>query len=219
MSKKESTRFYVYLHLKPNGEVFYVGKGSKNRAYSKNLRNKHWLNIVKKHGFKVTIARKNLTEDQAFDLEKRLICYFEQFNTLCNLTLGGGGVAGSHVNKGIPKKDSHKNALRLANLGKVQNEKTIQKRKQTMSQKVAAGWINPGAREEFKRRGSKNNNFRGLYVTPAGTFESVSQASLANGCSSKAIRVRCFGNRCVVNGKRYEYGPQPGWSFEPKERA
>jgi hypothetical protein len=219
MSALESTRFYVYVHLKPDGTVFYVGKGCKRRAWSHHLRNKHWKSIVAKHGLKVTIVRNNLTEKQAFDLEKRFINYFKtQFDTLCNVTDGGGGVSGSHVNQGIPKKESHKNALRIANLGKVQSKETVEKRKKTMRQKVAQGWINPGAREEFKRKGAKNNNFAGWYVTPAGTFESVAAACVANNCSSKAVRVRCFGNRCVVKGRLYVYPPQPGWSFKPKDQ-
>ena len=59
--------YYVYLHKKPNGEVFYVGKGTKLRAWSKHGRNEHWNNIVKKYGeFAVEIVKDYFTTVRQF---------------------------------------------------------------------------------------------------------------------------------------------------------
>lgn len=87
--------FYVYLHKKPNGEVFYVGKGTKNRAWSKHNRNPLWNAIVKKHGaFEVEIVLDNLQEWYAFELEYNLILQYglkSEGGTLANISYGGGG--------------------------------------------------------------------------------------------------------------------------------
>lgn len=86
--------YYVYLHKKLNGEVFYVGKGKGNRAYSKHNRNPHWENVVKKHGFTAEIVLADLQEWYAFELEKELISYYglkSEGGTLVNIVSGGGG--------------------------------------------------------------------------------------------------------------------------------
>ena len=82
-------RFYVYEHLKPNtGEVFYIGRGTKNRAYQTRSRNNHWTNIVNKYGLEVNIVYKNLTSSEANQKEIELIDFYG-FHNLCNMTSGG----------------------------------------------------------------------------------------------------------------------------------
>lgn len=219
MSNLDSNRFYVYLHLKPSGEVFYVGKGTGKRAWSRNLRNRHWKYIVAYHGFVVQIHTDKLTEDQAFELEKQLIKHYREIGILANVTDGGGGVSGSHVNLGMPKSETHKEKLSQINKGKKQSKETIEKRKKTMEKLAYKGWVNPGKRKECKRFGVKNNNFAGLYNTPNGVYESIGSAAKANNCTEKAIRVRCRGNICIVKGVKYTYPPRDGWSFASKEIA
>ncbi len=64
-------RFYVYTHSKLNtNEVFYIGKGSGNRAWSKSGRNNYWHNITNKYNYKVKILIKNLSEDEALLYER-----------------------------------------------------------------------------------------------------------------------------------------------------
>ena len=219
MDNSDSKRFYVYAHLKPDGEVFYIGKGTNKRAWDKYQRNRHWKIIYQKYGLKVTIVRRELSEKDAFDLELRLIKYFRNLGKLVNVTDGGGGVSGSHVNLGIPKSKEHKDKLRKANLGKIQSKETLEKRKKTMQEKMLNGWINPLKKEKNKKIGQKNWNFIGFYNTPAGIYESAEFAAKANNCSTKAIRVRCFGNNCIVKGKLYTYPPKDGWSFTPKAKT
>ena len=85
--------FYVYTHCKPCGKVFYVGKGSGNRAWSLGHRNEAWKRTVSKHGYQVCIVQDGLSEGLAFDMERRLIAKYGRSN-LTNFTDGGEGVSG-----------------------------------------------------------------------------------------------------------------------------
>jgi hypothetical protein len=89
--------FYVYTHIRNDtSAIFYVGKGKKSRAISKNGRNGYWNNIVSKAGgFSVKLIAIKLSEEEAFLLEKKLIKQFrENGMVLANLTDGGEGVSG-----------------------------------------------------------------------------------------------------------------------------
>lgn len=89
-----SNNFYVYVHRTADtGRIFYVGKGTKNRAWTKGSRNPHWRNIVNKHGYKVEIVFSLLTEDQAFSLEEEIIQQYG-LDQLSNQTLGGISTTG-----------------------------------------------------------------------------------------------------------------------------
>ena len=91
--------FYVYLHRKKTtGEVFYVGKGSGDRAWSASGRNDLWVRTVNKHGYTVEIFLSNLQEWYAFELEKELIALHGRLSDgkgkLVNMTDGGEGLSG-----------------------------------------------------------------------------------------------------------------------------
>jgi hypothetical protein len=91
--------FYVYIHRKATtGEVFYVGKGQGDRAYSYRNRNDWWLNIAMKHGVHVDVVLDGLQEWYALELEKDLICLHGRCDigtgTLVNMTDGGEGISG-----------------------------------------------------------------------------------------------------------------------------
>ena len=86
--------YYVYFHRRQtDGTIFYVGKGSKKRAYEIKKRSDHWKNVVKKNGLLVEIYQENLSEEDAFILEKKMIKQIG-FDFLVNLTFGGEGSAG-----------------------------------------------------------------------------------------------------------------------------
>lgn len=102
--------YYVYEHIRlDNNSCFYVGKGRGKRAWTKS-RNEHHDRIVKKYGMKVNIIKDNLTEKEAFDLEKEIISNyisqgygidiigmrnFDNEKSLTNCTLGGDGNNGA----------------------------------------------------------------------------------------------------------------------------
>ena len=91
--------WYIYRHLKPCGEVFYIGIGKIKdfkRAYEKYNRNNHWKNKVKKHpDYEVQILKTGLTKEEACELETILISWYKRADccggTLVNLTDGGEG--------------------------------------------------------------------------------------------------------------------------------
>lgn len=68
--------YYVYEHIRlDNNTCFYVGKGHGKRCNNKS-RNEHHDRIVNKVGMKVKIIKDNLSEDEAYQLERELICYY-----------------------------------------------------------------------------------------------------------------------------------------------
>jgi hypothetical protein len=89
--------FYVYEHIRPDtGMVFYVGKGSGKRAYTRSGRNIYWKRIVNKvGGFSVRIVADNLDEELSFLVESERIDQLKILNySLCNMSDGGEGPSG-----------------------------------------------------------------------------------------------------------------------------
>lgn len=68
-------RFYVYYHLDSNGDIFYIGKGCGNRAYSKD-RPRYWRDHIDryaKEGYGVCFLAFGLSEKDAFKVESSCI--------------------------------------------------------------------------------------------------------------------------------------------------
>jgi hypothetical protein len=99
--------FYVYFYLRSTdsdvagkGTPYYVGKGKDNRAYVK-----HGKIPIPKHKNDIILVEQNLTEIQAFILERYYIRWFGRKDNdsgiLLNKTDGGEGVSGRNPwNKG-----------------------------------------------------------------------------------------------------------------------
>mgnify|MGYP000109030619 CR=1 FL=1 len=86
----------VYLHRRNDDlSIFYVGMGSKKRPYSKRDRNNYWNNVVKKHGYYTEIVARNLSVQDAYELESFLIQEIGRkdlgLGNLVNMTDGGDG--------------------------------------------------------------------------------------------------------------------------------
>jgi hypothetical protein len=88
--------FYTYSHSAPDGKVFYIGKGIKDRAFSFSDRSHDWKRAVKiNNGVKVAILAEWKTEEEAFEHEKFLInCFDDLEYALVNKTKGGKGLFG-----------------------------------------------------------------------------------------------------------------------------
>lgn len=89
--------FYAYIHSKPDGTPFYVGKGKGYRANDFNRRNQWHQNTVNKIGKEnVLISKIECSSERiAFDLEIGLIKTMRANGiALVNLTDGGEGSSG-----------------------------------------------------------------------------------------------------------------------------
>lgn len=99
--------FYVYEHRRPDGSLFYVGKGSwtpkkaYGRAASEENRNAIWRRtVIKAGGFTHVVLAEFFAEHDAFAFEAHLIAQHgrrDRGGTLCNLTDGGEGAVGRIV--------------------------------------------------------------------------------------------------------------------------
>lgn len=102
--------YYTYCHLSPKGEVFYIGKGINDRAYSFNDRSADWKRAIKQHGgLKIQILAYWDTEEEAFNHEKVLIdCFIDMKCNLVNKTKGGLGAYGYKQSEELKKIKSLK---------------------------------------------------------------------------------------------------------------
>ena len=84
-------RYYVYKwYIKDTGEVFYIGKGTGKRYKTRKRENKFFMKMLENHECESEIIKNNLTEKEAFELEKELIAYYRTQNVrLTNVQDGG----------------------------------------------------------------------------------------------------------------------------------
>jgi hypothetical protein len=95
-------QFYTYAHYKPNGDIFYIGKGQGMRYKSfASGRSKHWHEAAK-DGFEPVILARWLSEDEALDHETFLISCFS--GKLVNRTTGGQRGTHSPITEETRKK-------------------------------------------------------------------------------------------------------------------
>lgn len=89
--------FYVYeWYIINTDEVFYVGKGKGKRAKERK-NNKFFIDMCNTHNCDFRIKIDNLTEEKAFEYEKKLIYYYREYYPeyrLTNQTDGGEGTSG-----------------------------------------------------------------------------------------------------------------------------
>lgn len=147
--------FYVYKYLREDGTPYYVGKGSGDRAYKK------WSKKDIKppaDTTRIVIVEQDLTEDQAFDLEKKLIAEYGRKDlgtgVLYNKTDGGEGSSGHKIGGwkwseeskakrrgtgnpafGKPASQKQKETSALIHTGRVHSEESKKKRSEKMQGK------------------------------------------------------------------------------------
>jgi hypothetical protein len=126
--------FYTYAHTKPDGTIFYIGKGTGVRAWKKTSRNPHWKNVVLKYKtYNVEILANWNTEKEALNHEILLIsCFRDLGYKLVNMTDGGEGTSGLKMTEEVKQKISKalKGAKNWA-YGKPKSKKVKQKIKES----------------------------------------------------------------------------------------
>ena len=156
MNENENRDFYVYKHIRlDNNTAFYIGKGKGNRIYVPS-RNIHHDNICKRYGYEVVKIKENLTEEEAFALEREIIedyvfifgyginikghdNYDHDLPYLTNFTWGGEGVSGMHhseeAKKSISEASSGRNKGKNPYANKTLEEMEIIANKKSNSMK------------------------------------------------------------------------------------
>jgi hypothetical protein len=111
------SNFYVYVHRRPDGSPFYIGKGKGNRAHQFSRRSLWHKNIVAKYGrdnIRVDITWCE-SEESAFAIECDWIAKAKiEGHELVNLTDGGEGCSG--LVRG-PRTEKHRRQLGIAHIG------------------------------------------------------------------------------------------------------
>ena len=85
-------KYYVYAWcIKGTDEVFYIGKGTGNRYRTRKRENSYFMKMVDSHDCYPKIIHDNLTEEEAFELEKQEIAHYRSIegNRLTNILDGG----------------------------------------------------------------------------------------------------------------------------------
>lgn len=100
--------YYIYFYLREDFTPYYVGKGKKNRAWN----DRKGVQLPKDKS-KIILIEQNLTELQAFILERYYIRWFGRKDIgkgiLHNRTDGGEGVSGRIVSEETKQKISESN--------------------------------------------------------------------------------------------------------------
>ena len=168
---------YTYAHSKPDGTIFYIGKGIGRRAYSKN-RNDYWKRIVAKYGYEVQILAYWDTEKESLDHEVLLIaCMKDMGIELCNLTEGGEGATG------YQHSEEHKASLKGNSYGASTWGMTFKGKKHSEESKAKMSYVRIGNKnkagttlsEESKAKISASNigkpKFKKRVLTPEQVLE------------------------------------------------
>ncbi len=183
-------KHYIYFHKRADdGVVFYVGIGIGRRAYRESNRSQFWKRIVEKHGYNIEFPHKDLTQDEAKQLEIHYISAFGRLDrgtgTLCNMTDGGDGRTGYKCT------DETKEKMRKASTGVKFTEE--RKRKIGEKSRERKSWsVLPKEKSEQHRKNlAKSRKDKKAVICDGVLYESQSQASKAYGISASGIKSRC----------------------------
>ena len=133
LAKSTRPEYYVYVLVRHNGDRIYIGKGKGRRSerdFTKEGENYRLANLIKRDRAdgnpepQVSIARRDMTEADAFRLESALIKQIGRVcngGTLVNMTDGGPGLAdgverermAGHFEriKELAKRNQHRQAI------------------------------------------------------------------------------------------------------------
>jgi hypothetical protein len=139
---------YVYGHYKADtGELFYIGKGTGKRAWTKSGRSTYWSRVVNKHKFTVKLLHENLTEDEAFNKEIELIADARHNNIqLVNVSNGGNGLTSADA---IALNEKNKNNPEW--IRKIKESRKKLKNNSEFQKKVSEGCIKRSQSEDWRK--------------------------------------------------------------------
>jgi hypothetical protein len=134
--------YYIYSYLREDYSPYYIGKGKEQRAYTKGR------NEIKppRDKSRIKILKDNLTEQEAFEVEKLYILMFGRKDNgtgiLRNKTDGGDGASGRVDSEETRRKKS------IARTGKKVSQATCEKLRQNALGKT----LSPEARMKLSQK-------------------------------------------------------------------
>jgi hypothetical protein len=176
---------YVYIHRRiDTDEVFYVGIGvSKRRAWSKHGRNKHWVNVVNKHGFYHEIVFSGVSREDAKEIETLIIETVGRRDLnngpLVNMTGGGDG----HLN---PTNEQR----RRMSIQRIGTKRTAETRRKM---------------SEAQSRGKHSQAKRVINVRTGKIYECIKDASEDYDKSYHSLKDKLSGRRNCYNDTEFVY--------------
>ena len=195
----------LYAHRKEtDGSIFYVGIGTEKRPYTNKSRNDYWHNTVNKCGYYVDVLSKELSIEDALELEEFVICELGRKDlgngNLVNLNNGGKGnlqvsdltkkkmsksaIGRTAWNKGLPMSEEQKAKLSKIREGVTSPRKGVK--------------ITEETREKIRKAnlGGKSSSAKAVYNTETNeTFETIKQAA-------KSININYRTLSSMLNGSR-----------------
>lgn len=209
MSLKQD--YYVYAHVRDDtNEVFYIGKGRKQRAWVKCRSNQFWKNIVNKTSYTVKIIESNLNETMSFERERYWIAFYGRRDlnkgTLVNLSDGGEGPSGAIVSE--ETKQKHRiNTIGEKNpfYGKTHTEEVRRKTSERNKKMKMSNEFKEVLRERWK--GEENPSIKNKGEKHHCYGKSPSQETKEKIRLSNSIAVKCFNSEtgeligCFVSAK------------------
>ena len=195
----------LYAHRKQtDGSIFYVGIGTEKRPYTSKSRNDYWHNTVNKYGYYVDVLSKELSIEDALELEEFVICELGRKDlgngNLVNLNNGGkGNLQVSYLtkkkmsesamgrtawNKGLPMSEEQK-----AKLSKIREGVTSPRKGVKLTEET---------REKIRKAnlGGKSSSAKAVYNTKTNEiFATIKE-------SAESINMKCSTLSSMLNGSR-----------------
>jgi hypothetical protein len=209
--------YYVYAHTKPDSTVFYIGKGTRGRAWSTHGRNTRWQRTVAKHGHEVLLLAEGLTQEQAVEEEAQIIAHFKPFGNLVNILDRGDvsptcnpevaakvSIAASAWQRGRKLSEEHKRNVSLNHPWK--NKQRPEHSRIMREKGLIAGEKNPFFGQGERQRGAANHMATAIIGThdlhEEKRWDTLKAAADELGVSIQAV--------CQAIRKQ---GRSKGWSF------
>ena len=195
----------LYAHRKEtDGSIFYVGIGTEKRPYTNKSRNDYWHNTVNKYGYYVDVLSKELSIEDALELEEFVICELGRKDlgngNLVNLNNGGKG--------NLQVSDLTKKKMSKSAMGRTAWNKGLPMSKEQKAKlsKIREGVTSPRkgvkiteeTREKIRKAnlGGKSSSAKAVYNTETNeTFETIKQAA-------KSININYRTLSSMLNGSR-----------------
>lgn len=180
------------LHLKRPEHRWNSGRGYKE--------NPHFYSAIEKcgwDGFRHDIVRENLTKEEAFEIERKLILLLNTFDRKYgyNMTFGGEGTPGYHPSEETRKKLSI--ARRRENL----SEETLRRR----SEGLRGRRFSESHRKKIGDSNSKRINMFSKNGEFLRSFRSARDAECELGISHSHISQCCHNNRKTAGGYIWKF--------------